>query len=72
MNGGCRFDRDCTAQPGGACVPVVTGCCSEPAGLYCLYPGGCRSNADCKPGEQCATDATHAYCAPAVGCPAAP
>jgi hypothetical protein len=73
MTGGCRFDRDCTAAAGGACVPVSTGCCNQPSGLFCLYPGGCRSNADCnKLGEQCETDGTRAFCGPAVSCPLAP
>jgi hypothetical protein len=72
LTGGCRFDTDCTAEPGGACVTVAGACCNQPVGLFCLYPGGCRSNADCKPGEQCHTDATHAFCGPATPCPAVP
>jgi len=71
LDGGCRLDSDCTTEPGGICVPVASQCCADPSGLFCLYHDGCRSNADCKPTEHCATDASRAYCAPgAVLCPA--
>jgi hypothetical protein len=72
LTGGCRFDRDCTAEPGGACVPIAGACCNQPVGLFCLYPGGCRSNLDCKPNEQCRTDSTHAFCGPTQPCPGIP
>jgi hypothetical protein len=64
MTGGCRLDRDCTAEAGGICAPVANPCCDEIAGLFCVYPGGCRSNRDCASDEHCQTDATHAFCAP--------
>jgi hypothetical protein len=52
----CHTDADCTAQPCGACVPVVGPCCSVPAGLGCVYPGGCHTNADCATGTVCELD----------------
>jgi hypothetical protein len=73
MTAGCRLDGDCTAQPGGICVPIASSCCAEAVGLFCIYQDGCRSNRDCMTGEHCATDATHAYCAPGIPpCPAVP
>jgi hypothetical protein len=70
LTGGCRFDRDCTAEPGGICVPVANPCCDAVLGLFCVYADGCRSNANCMTGSYCATDATHAYCK--VGAPVCP
>jgi hypothetical protein len=73
MTGGCRRDSDCTAQPGGICAPVVGACCAQPAGLFCIYQDGCRSNLDCKMGEHCEIDATHAFCMSGIApCPRAP
>jgi hypothetical protein len=63
LTGGCRFDRDCTAEVGGICVPVTSACCNEPLGLFCLYHDGCRSNADCQANEHCATMGPRSYCA---------
>src|SRR5256885_810915 len=63
MSGGCRFDRDCTDEVGGICVPVTSACCNESAGLYCLYHDGCRGNADCNANEHCATMGPRSYCA---------
>ena len=48
----CKVNADCTAEPSGVCAPVVDPCCGYPAGLHCVYPGGCRSNTDC-PGGYC-------------------
>jgi hypothetical protein len=65
MTGGCLFDRDCTAEPGGICVPVASPCCSEAVGLFCNYHDGCRSSADCLPDQHCAiaADTGRASCA---------
>jgi len=52
----CRTDADCTAQPCGACVTVSQPCCGVPAGLACVYPGGCSKNADCGQGSTCQID----------------
>jgi hypothetical protein len=46
----CKLDGDCAASPGGICAPVSDACCNAPSGLFCVYPGGCRSNADCATG----------------------
>jgi hypothetical protein len=43
----CHADSDCKAKPGGVCVPVSQPCCQTPAGLGCVYPGGCRNDMDC-------------------------
>ena len=51
----CRVNGDCDAAPGGYCAPVDDPCCSFPAGLFCVYPGGCRDDSDCPNG----------YCQPA-------
>ena len=48
----CLRDSDCTASPGGTCAPVRKPCCAGTYGLYCVYPGGCRTSADC-PGGYC-------------------
>jgi Cys-rich repeat protein len=52
----CHTDADCTAQPCGACVPIVGPCCDFPVGLGCVYPGGCARNADCPSGNVCELD----------------
>ncbi len=70
ISGGCRFDHDCTAEPGGICVPVANPCCDTVLGLFCVYRDGCRSNANCATGSYCTTDATHAFCQ--VGVPLCP
>lgn len=46
----CLRDSDCTAAAGGTCAPIRKPCCSGTYGLYCVYPGGCRSSADCAGG----------------------
>ena len=69
----CRADSDCTAQPGGICAPVQEACCGLVAGLACVYPDGCRSNADCATGG-CVLDTVKGIgrCEPnGVPCPAA-
>jgi hypothetical protein len=43
----CKHDDECVAAAGGACAPVADPCCGQAATLYCVYPGDCRSNADC-------------------------
>jgi hypothetical protein len=48
---------------GGACVPVISACCNEPIGLYCLYHDGCRSDASCNANEHCAIMGPRSYCA---------
>jgi hypothetical protein len=68
----CRRDSDCDAAPGGVCAPVRDACCGLIAGLACVYPGGCRSNADCATGG-CVLDTSQGIgrCDPAgVPCPA--
>ncbi len=52
----CHTDADCTAHPCGRCAPVIGPCCSTPAGLGCVYPGGCRRNAECGDGSTCNLD----------------
>lgn len=47
----CTKDTDCTAKTGGHCATVREPCCSDVIGLYCIYPGDCRSNADCPAGH---------------------
>jgi hypothetical protein len=43
----CETNADCNAKQNGYCAPVNTTCCNVPAGLACVYPGGCRADADC-------------------------
>lgn len=43
----CHANADCTAEPGGFCEPVEDTCCAGIYALYCVYPGGCRTSADC-------------------------
>jgi hypothetical protein len=52
----CHTSADCTAHPGGVCAPVSAPCCGTPAGLGCVYPGGCAKNADCGQGNSCQLD----------------
>jgi hypothetical protein len=52
----CHTSADCTAHPGGACVTVTQPCCAVPGGLACVYPGGCRKNADCGENGPCQID----------------
>jgi hypothetical protein len=47
----CRTDADCAEAAGGACVTVTDPCCGVQS-LACVYPGGCRTSADC-PGGAC-------------------
>jgi hypothetical protein len=58
----CKTAADCTTVPGGVCAPVQDPCCNTTAGLYCVYPGGCRSNADCGPGQYCQASGDQATC----------
>ena len=51
----CLRDSQCTAASGGQCVPIKDPCCGAIRGLFCVYPGSCRTNADCPSG----------YCEPA-------
>jgi hypothetical protein len=51
---GCTLDTDCAAEAGGICAPYTDPCCSNPTGLFCVYPSdGCRSSNDCKSCEYC-------------------
>jgi hypothetical protein len=43
----CKHDSECTDAAGGECAPVADPCCGQATTLYCIYPGDCRSNADC-------------------------
>lgn len=75
VNAYCHTDAECTAKPGGHCAPVLRTCCPLPAGLACVYPGGCRRSQDCgNTGNQhCEIDATshEGTCAPGEeACPA--
>lgn len=62
----CATDSECTAQPGGRCVPVDETCCPGAVrGLYCTYDaGGCRKDADCGAGNTCQVSAGVASCQP--------
>lgn len=51
----CKHDDECVDVAGGACAPVADPCCGQATTLYCIYPGDCRSNADCGNGY-CAID----------------
>jgi hypothetical protein len=69
----CKHDSDCTGGPGGQCAPVNDPCCNSATGLFCVYAGGCRKNADCPQGSFCSPDvpAGSASCQPgAPVCPA--
>lgn len=55
----CHTNADCTAQPGGACVPIRSSCCGTPVGIACVYPGGCSDDADCGQGNRCEIDDLH-------------
>ena len=46
----CKLDDECNAAVGGQCAPVSDPCCGQATTLYCIYPGDCRSNADCNGG----------------------
>jgi hypothetical protein len=52
----CKVDADCTEKAGGVCAPVSQPCCVSPAGLGCVYPGGCAKDADCGAGNTCQLD----------------
>jgi hypothetical protein len=72
----CHTDADCTAMPGGACVPVGGNpCCSLviPDGLACMYPGGCGPGAPCSDDDgTCTIDTVSgtSTCGPLmIGCP---
>ncbi len=43
----CKYDDQCDDVAGGQCAPVADPCCGQATTLYCIYPGDCRSNADC-------------------------
>jgi hypothetical protein len=57
----CGTDADCTAKAGGVCAPVDNPCCNTVAGLACVYPDGCRTNADCAVGY-CALEGDQGVC----------
>jgi len=59
----CHVNSDCTAEAGGYCAPVDDPCCYAPSGLYCVYPSGCRTDADC-PGGYCEPSSAGAQCKP--------
>ncbi len=46
----CKHDDECADAAGGQCAPVADPCCGQATTLYCIYPGDCRSNADCGSG----------------------
>lgn len=62
----CAADSECTAQPGGRCVPVDETCCPGAVrGLYCTYDaGGCRRDSDCSAGNTCQVSGGVASCQP--------
>ena len=53
MSKACTTDTDCTAQAGGICAPVRNPCCASWTGLFCVYPDGCRTDADCESDQYC-------------------
>lgn len=71
----CKTDADCTARAGGRCAPIAAPCCATPAGLACVYPGGCKDQDDCGNDgmKHCEIDETshEGTCAPGpAACPA--
>lgn len=71
----CRENADCTAEPGGRCEPVEDTCCAGVFALYCVYPDGCRTKADCPPSAPiCAGDpaTSAATCVTAANAPQCP
>ena len=71
MPASCVYDSDCTDSAGGRCAPVQNPCCGSTMGLLCVYPGACRSSADCASGSYCAQDGKRSKCVPgAPACPA--
>ncbi|MBI5491043.1 MAG: hypothetical protein HY905_27175 [Deltaproteobacteria bacterium] len=56
LYGTCRVAADCSAAPGGFCAPLDDPCCPGPTGFHCIYPGRCRSDADCTDGMSCVPD----------------
>jgi hypothetical protein len=67
----CRTNADCTAASGGRCATIGQPCCTTPAGLGCVYPGGCAQDSDCQSGS-CHLDEASGTgrCLPGVaGCP---
>jgi hypothetical protein len=72
VTGSCVFDSDCTEYGGGTCQPVQGPCCFAPSGLYCVYPGGCRTSADCDdPSHTCVIREGQGVCTPdLIACPA--
>lgn len=70
----CKTNEDCTAKPGGYCAPIENPCCPTPLALACVYPGGCRKQADCSSdfSKSCEIDEAtkEAVCVDGgVGCP---
>jgi hypothetical protein len=68
----CKVSGDCTEKANGVCAPVDQQCCSIPAGLGCVYPGGCATDSDCAAGDTCQLDFTtgNGVCGSGpVGCP---
>ena len=66
----CQTNADCTAEPGGYCAPVREPCCGVFRSLTCIYPGDCRSTADCPSGSYCDVMGGRATCIP--GAPLCP
>jgi hypothetical protein len=68
----CKHDDECADAAGGKCAPVADPCCGQATTLHCIYPGDCRSNADCGNGYCVIDPATkRAACtAAAPVCPA--
>jgi hypothetical protein len=67
----CHTGADCTAQGAGACLPVTQPCCSAPAGLGCVYTGGCANGNVCGSGYTCELDPATGTgrCGPISICP---
>lgn len=71
----CRQNADCTAKPGGRCMPVEDTCCAGVFALYCVYPDGCRTKQDCPASAPiCAGDPTSgaASCVTSANAPTCP
>jgi hypothetical protein len=69
LYGGCRTAADCTAAAGGYCAPIDDPCCMGPAGFYCVYPGGCATDADCSGGLSCVPQADGSTSCDMAACP---
>jgi hypothetical protein len=69
--GACQTDDDCSDEKGGLCLLVQSPCCATRS-LACVYPGGCRSLADCPDSSNsCQIEDGRAVCSDALPvCPA--